>query len=117
MQGANAVIDLAQEAYRIVGSYVGDFLGYLVGGSGGQLEGNVKFLLDKQTNQLLTYGADNPQDKRTHNMAFKTPNEDARNQLVGNINVYGGPGSDPRDNTRQMMFQIKQAQMTQATSG
>jgi len=117
MQGANAVIDLAQEAYRIVGSYVGDFLGYLVGGSGGQLEGNVKFLLDKQTNQLLTYGADNPQDKRTHNMAFKTPNEDIRNQLVGNINVYGGPGSDPRDNTRQMMFQIKQAQMTQATSG
>ena len=117
MQGANAVIDLAQEAYRIVGSYVGDFLGYLVGGAGGQLEGNVKFLLDQRTNQLLAYGADNPQDKRTHNMAFQNANEDARNQLVGNINVYGGPGSDPRDNTRQMMFQIKQAQMTQATSG
>ena len=117
MQGINATIDLYQEAYRIIGSYVGDLLGYIVGGAGGQLEGNVKFLLDQRTNQLLAYSADNPQDKRTHNMAFANPNEDVRNQLVGNINVYGGPGSDPRDNTRQMMFQIKQAQMTQAISG
>lgn len=117
MQAVNAYIDLGQEVYRIAGTYVGDFLGYLTGGLGGALEGNVKFLLDQQTNQLMTYSADNPMDKRNHNLPFQQANPNARNQMIGNINVYGGPGSDPRDNTRQMMFQVKQAQMQQAISG
>lgn len=106
----NAVIDITQEAVRIVGTYVGDFLGYLVGGTGGQLVGNVKFLLDKQTNQLMAYGADNPMDKRIHNVPFQPRDMASRDQLIGNINVYGGPGSDPRDLTRQMMFQVNSAQ-------
>lgn len=106
----NAVIDLGQEAYRIIGSYVGDFLGYLVGGPDGPLSGNVKFLLDQQTNQLLTYSSDNPFDKRTFDARGGAQNPDSRQQLIGNINVYGGPGSDPRDLTRQMMFQVNSAQ-------
>lgn len=111
---ANAIIDLGQEAYRIVGSYVGDFLGYLAGGSGGQLMGNVKFLLDQTTGQLLTYSADNPLDKRAHNLPGQSVNTDARNQGIGQINVYGGPGSDPRDDTRNMMFQVRVAQYSGA---
>lgn len=109
----NAVIDLGQEAYRIIGSYVGDFLGYLVGGAGGPLAGSVKFLLDEQANQLLTYSTDNPFDKRTFDTRSTKrdqPELDSRNQLIGNINVYGGPGSDPRDLTRQMMYQVNAAQ-------
>lgn len=113
---ANAVIDLTQEATRIIGSYVGDFLGYLVGGSGGQLTGNVKFLLDEQTNQLLTYTAENAMDKRVFNMPFTNNDESLREQMIGNINVYGGPGSDPRDLTRQMMFQVNAAQYAGALS-
>lgn len=109
-QTANAVIDLTQEASRIVGTYFGDFLGYLTGGTGGPLAGNVKFLLDQQTNQLLTYSADNPLDKRIHDVPFAPHDQSGRSQLVGNINVYGGPGSDPRDLTRQMMFQVNSAQ-------
>lgn len=104
---ANAVIDITQEAVKIFGGYAGNFLGYLVGGPNGPLAGNVKFLLDQKTNQLLSYTAENPMDKRTFGTST-TP--DARQQLVGNINVYGGPGSDPRDLTRQMMFQINTAQ-------
>lgn len=115
LETANAIIDLGQEAYRIVGSYVGDFLGYLVGGASGGLAGDVKFLLDEQTNQLLAYSQDNPLDKRSHDLAFQQANPNARDQMIGNINVYGGPGRDPRDDTRQMVYQIKAAQMTTAT--
>lgn len=110
----NAIIDLGQEAYRIIGSYFGQYLGMVVGGPEGALMGNVKFLLDQQSGQLLAYSQDNPLDKRAHNLAFQTANPNARGQLIGNVNVYGGPGSDPRDNTRQMMWQVKTSTMTQA---
>lgn len=113
LETVNAMIDLGQEAYRIIGSYVGDFLGILTGGAAGALEGNVKFLLDEANNQLLTYSADNPLDKRNFDGKGTDPNY--RNQMIGNINVYGGPGQDPRDNTRQMMFQVKASTMNQAT--
>lgn len=113
---ANAVIDITQEALRIVGGYVGDFLGYLVGGPNGQLTGNVRFLLDQQTNQLMAYSLENPMDKRVHNVPFKPRDTTSREQLIGNINVYGGPGSDPRDLTRQMMFQVNAAQYAGALS-
>lgn len=115
LETVNAVIDLGQEAYRIVGSYFGQFLGMLTGGPEGALMGNVKFLLDEQAGQLLAYSQDNAQDKRSHDMAFQKSDLNSRNQMIGNINVYGGPGSDPRDNTRQMMFQVKASTMGQAT--
>lgn len=107
---ANAVIDLSQEAVRIVGGYFGEFLGYLTGGAGGPLAGDVKFLLDQKTNQLMTYSAENSLDKRVHNVPFASRDFESRQQLIGNINMYGGPGSDPRDLTRQMMFQVNSAQ-------
>lgn len=107
---ANAVVDLTQEAVKIAGSYMGDFMGYLVGGAGGPLAGNVRFLLDQQTNQLLTYTAENAADKRLFNVPFAERDMASREQMIGNINVYGGPGSDPRDLTRQMMFQVNAAQ-------
>lgn len=115
LETTNAMIDLGQEAYRIIGSYIGDFLGILTGGAGGALEGQVRFLLDETTNQLLAYSQDNPLDKRAHDLAWQQGNPDARNQLIGNINMYGGPGSDPRDMTRQMMFQVKASTYGQAT--
>lgn len=117
LETANAVIDLGQEAAQIIGSYVGDFLGFLTGAGGSQLEGDVKFLLDERTNQLLTYSSNNPQDKRVHDGIGGANNPDQRNQGIGQINVYGGPGSDPRDNTRQMMFQVRAAQFAGATAG
>lgn len=115
LETANAVIDLGQQAYRIIGSYVGDFLGYLTGGAGGQLAGNVKYLLDEKTNELLAYSVDNPGDKRAHNLAGQYTDPSARNQQIGQINVYGGPGQDPRDSTRQMMFQVRASQFASAT--
>jgi len=110
----NALIDIGQEVYRIAGSYFGQYLGMLVGGPDGGLMGNVKFLLDEEIGQLVAYSQDNPGDKRYHDLAFQNSDQNARNQLIGNINVYGGPGTDPRDSTRQMMFQVKASSMSQA---
>lgn len=115
LETTNAMIDLYQEYYHIIGSYVGDFLGYLLGGPEGPLSGNMKMLLDTQTNQLLAYSADNPLDKRAHDLLGQTGNPDVRNQAIGQLNYYSGPGRDPRDDTRQMMFMVKTTQMTAPT--
>ena len=111
----NAFIALGQELYRIVGSYAGDFLSQLFGGADGALMGNIKFLLDEKTNELLAYSADNPLDKRSHPLAGGV-NPDARGQTIGTLNMYGGPGTDPRDMTRQMMLQVRTTQLTGATN-
>jgi hypothetical protein len=116
LEAINAGIDLAQEAWHIFGSYFGEFLGILAGGPGGSLQGNVKFLLDQNSGQLYAYGQDNPQDKRAHNVPGMIKQPEAQ-QGIGTVNVYGGPGSDPRDNTRQMMYQVKAAGYAGATSG
>ena len=115
LETVNAVIDLGQEAYRIIGSYVGDFLGFLTGGLGGKLEGNVKFLLDETSGVLRAYSQDNPLDKREHNLPGVERDDTARNQQIGQINVIGGYGSDPRDLTRQMMFQVHASEFAGVT--
>lgn len=112
LETVNAVIDLGQEAYRIIGTYVGDLLGYLVGGAD-SLRGNIKFLLDTQTNELMAYTQDNPLDKRVHEGVGGKQGD--RGQLARDIYVYGGPGQDPRDNTRQMLLQVKMSQQTVPT--
>lgn len=106
----NGIIDLAQEAYRIAGKYVGDFLGMLVGGAGGALEGDVKFLLDQNDGTLKTYSKDNPEDKRVFGNPFdRRSNVVGQQPQIGQINVYGGPGQDPRDMTNEMMFAVAAA--------
>lgn len=106
----NGVIDLVQEAYSIVGKYVGDLLGVLTGGAGGALEGDVKFLLDQNDGTLKTYGKDNPDDKRVfHNPFDRRSNVVGQQPQIGQINVYGGPGQDPRDMTNEMMFAVAAA--------
>lgn len=113
----NAVIDLGQEAYRIIGSYVGDFLGFLVGGPGGKLEGDVKFLLDEVNGNLMAYSRDNPLDKREHPIPGQDQDPNARAQGIGQINVIGGYGQDPRDLTRQMMWQVNTSQFAGVGNG
>ncbi len=106
----NGIIDLAQEAYGIAGKYVGDFLGMLVGGAGGALEGDVKFLLDQNDGTLKTYSKDNPEDKRVFGNPFdRRSNVVGQQPQIGQINVYGGPGQDPRDMTNEMMFAVAAA--------
>lgn len=106
----NAVIDLAQEAYTVAGKYVGEFLGFLTGGAGGQLMGDVRFLLDENDGTLKTWSKDNPDDKRSFDNPFQKGGlNDTKEPQIGSINVYGGPGQDPRDMTNEMMFAVAAA--------
>ena len=116
LQGINATIDLTQEALNIFGSYFGDFLGYLTGGAN-SLRGNVQFLLDQNTGQLMAYSTDNPMQKVGHYLPGQIYKPEAAQQGIGQINVYGGPGIDPRDSTRQMLFQVKAAGYAGAMAG
>lgn len=111
MQGVNAAIDLAKEGWEIFGSYFGQFLGSLAGGVN-QLQGNVRFLLDAKAGQLLAYSADNPMNKTAHGIPGVAPTIGPDNGArIGQINMYSGPGSDPRDDTRNMLFQVQSAQL------
>lgn len=111
----NNAIDMAQEAYRIWGSYFGQFLGFLAGGPGG-LMGDVHFLLDQNTGQLLAYSSDNPLKKTAHGLPFQAQNPNANNQLIGQLNYYAGPGEDPRQGTRNMMYQVRASTMSTVTA-
>lgn len=105
----NGIIDLTQEAYRIVGSYLGELFGYVAGAGLGQLEGDVRFLLDQNDGTLKAYSRDNPLDKRIHDLPGRAP--EAQQPQIGSVTVYGGPGTDPRDTTRQMMWAVRTASM------
>lgn len=104
----NGIIDLAQEAYSIAGKYVGEFLGFLTGGMGGQLMGDVKFLLDEVDGTLKTWSKDNPEDKRTFDNPFTRPQQDQAPR-IGEINVFPERGADPAQITNEMMFAVSAA--------
>lgn len=111
----NAAIDFGQEAWRVFGSYFGDFLGWLTGGNT-NLMGNVHFLLDQNTKQLLAYSSDNPQLKSEHSLIGQQTQPNANNQPIGQLNYFAGPGEDPRTGVRNMMYQVKASQMAGAIS-
>jgi len=98
----NAVIDLGQQAYRIVGKYVGRALGYLAGGAAGALTGDVRFLLNRTTGELLAYSSETPEDKRSHKVPTWMRGLYGEHQPVAQqnqLNIYAGPGQT----TGQMM--------------
>lgn len=105
----NGIIDLTQEAYRIFGTYFGEFLGFLAGGTS-QLEGNVKFLLDENDKTLKAYSQDNPLDKREHALPGQGQAPEQQ-PAIGELNVFPERGADPAELTRTMMFAVKTAGM------
>lgn len=105
----NGIIDLTQEAYRIAGKYFGEFLGFLTGGAGGQLMGDVKFLLDENDGTLKTWSADNPEDKRSFDNPFSQGGTTNQQPQIGEINVFPERGTDPAELTNEMMFAVAAA--------
>ena len=112
----NAVIDLVQEAMSIAGQWIGKGLSWLAGGPNGPLMGDVKFLLDQNDNTLKTWSQDNPDDKRIHALP-------GGQQVVTNnngpqqLNVYAGPGQDPRKTMDDAMFALKAQSVGAAAYG
>lgn len=117
LQGVNAAIDFGQQVYRIAGSYAGKLLSNLVAGAGGTpLMGNVRFLLNKNTGELLSYSQDNPGNQNV------LPGMDFINALYGygkygkggnenpqvsqQLNVYAGPGQSSSEMMREVVWMV-----------
>jgi phage-related protein len=122
LQGINAAIDFGQQVYHIVGTYVGRALSFLTAGIGGTpLMGDVRFLLNKNTNQLITYSEDNPQNKNTLNVPnWLQPTYDAGSgsnpnpQVNTQWNIYAGPGQSPGEMLNETMWMYNTAGTTGA---
>lgn len=111
LQGVNAAIDFGQQVYHIAGTYVGRFLSQLTAGVGGTpLMGDVRFLLNKNTGQLISYSQDNPGNQNVQNVpSWMNQLYDYRgggnaNPGVGQLNIYAGPGQSPHDMMSEAMW-------------
>ncbi|OBG76253.1 MULTISPECIES: hypothetical protein [unclassified Mycobacterium] len=120
LQGVNAAIDFGQEVYHLIGSYVGRWLTDIEGAAGANLMGNVHLQLDKNTNQLIAYSDDNPENKDTFNVPKGLyPTYDSGSgsepnpQVNAQYNLYAGPGTSPA----QMFSAATWMVATNGTSG
>jgi Peptidase_C39 like family len=103
LQALNEGIDLTQEAIKQVMKVSAKWAGNILGGPNtGDLTGNVRMLLNTNTNQLVAYSEDNPQNQAVHNLpqwlsrAYGGPNPNAQPNTQTNIlNQYVGPGQTP----------------------
>lgn len=121
LQGVNMAIDFGQQLYHIAGTYVGRFLSQLTAGlAGTPLMGDVRFLLNKNTGQLITYSEDNPGNKNSLNVPSwlnqtydygggQNPNPQVNTQW----NIYAGPGQSPGEMLNETMWMVN----TQGTTG
>lgn len=113
LQGVNAAIDFGQQVYRIAGTYVGRFLSQLTaGGLGTPLMGDVRFLLNKNTGQLVSYSQDNPGNQNVQNVPswmnglYDYNGSGNANPGVGQLNIYAGPGQSPHDMMSEAMWLV-----------
>lgn len=120
LQGVNAAIDFGQQIYQIAGTYVGRALSVLTAGLGGTpLMGNVRFLLDKNTGQLITYSEDNPQNQNALtvpswlNQTYDYGGGRNPNPGIGSLTIYAGPGAS----AAQLFNHANWAAATAGTSG
>lgn len=120
LQGVNAAIDFSQQVYHIAGTYVGRFLSQLTAGaSGTPLMGDVRFLLNKNTGQLISYSQDNPGNQNVQNVpSWLNQTYDYRgggnaNPGVGQLNIWASPGQSPHDMMSEAMWLVN----TGATAG
>jgi hypothetical protein len=113
LQGVNAAIDFGQQVYEITMGYVGRFMSVLTGLGGTDLMGNVGFLLNKNTGQLLSYSMDNPQQQDVSKVPSwmnswydyngkGNPNPQVNQQL----NIYAGPGQSPGEMMNETMWMV-----------
>jgi hypothetical protein len=113
LQGVNAAIDFGQQVYELTMGYVGKFMSVLTGLGGSDLMGNVGFLLNKNTGQLISYSHDNPEAKNTHEVPSwmrswydyngqGNPNPQQNTQL----NIFAGPGQSPGQMMNESMWMV-----------
>ncbi|QYW00825.1 tape measure protein [Gordonia phage Madi] len=103
----NAVVDLIQDVTKIGGRLFGGALSSILGlGGTGQLEGQIRTLMDLNDKTIKTWSDRNAADKSV--MGF--PGTQARdpNQASNfrDLNIYQGPGQDPAEMMNNAMFAV-----------
>lgn len=98
----NAVIDLGQEAYRMLSKYGARMSGMMLGGpETGPLGGNVRMLLNTNNGQIMAYSEDNSQNKSIKELpAWFAKSYGGNREVVQQqtqLNLYTGPGADPKN--------------------
>ncbi|AXN43472.1 hypothetical protein MM1218R_01524 [Mycobacterium marinum] len=120
LQAVNAAIDFSQQAYHVAGTYFGRLLSNLVAGPGGTpLMGDVRFLLNTNTGQLLSYSRDNPGNQNALavpgllNAAYGYGGGNPNPQVNQQLNVYAGPGQPAGEMLREVVWMVN----TSGTTG
>jgi phage-related protein len=123
IETTNAAIDLGQEVYRIISKYGAVFAGFMLGGpETGPLGGDVRMLLNTRTNEIYAYSQQNPDLKETHSL----PDWMARSyggvrpgepQLPPQLNLYVGPGSDPKRLISDTMWLVNSSPAVTSVAG
>ncbi|ACC42298.1 conserved hypothetical bacteriophage-related membrane protein [Mycobacterium marinum M] len=120
LQAVNAAIDFSQQAYHVAGTYFGRLLSNLVAGPGGTpLMGDVRFLLNTNTGQLLSYSRDNPGNQNALavpgllNAAYGYGGGNPNPQVNQQLNVYAGPGQPTGEMLREVVWMVN----TSGTTG
>lgn len=106
----NAIIDLVQDVAKAGGRMIGGGLASLLGGENGQLQGNVRTLLDFNDNTMKSWGDRNPNDRTVRDLPFTQDREHRNpNQAGGfrDLNVFQGQGGNPMDSMNAAMFAVK----------
>jgi len=121
LQGINQAISLGIEIYHIAGSYVGRLMSSLVGFGKGDLMGDIRYLLNTNTNELLTFSEQNPLDKRSGDVPswMHWYQQNGVNQLtpgVGQLNIYAGPGQSPAEMMNESMWMINEGALNGAVA-
>lgn len=108
----NSVVDFVQEVASIGGRWFGKGLSNLIGflGGTGELQGQIRSMLDLNDNTIKTWSDRNTADKAVIGGA-RSPNGGRGNDpnqtgAFRDLNIYQGPGSDPAEMMNNAMFAV-----------
>jgi hypothetical protein len=104
----NAVIDFAQEVASIGGRWIGKGISNLIGflGGTGELQGQIRTMMDMNDNTIKTWSDRNTADKAVIGGKGATPSDPNKTQTFGDLNVYQAPGQDPAEMMNNAMFAV-----------
>lgn len=108
----SAVIDFMQEIAHIGGRWIGGGLSNILGllGGTGELQGQVKALLDTNDNTIKMWSDRNAADKAilggSKNASGGKGRDPNQASQFRDLNIYQGPGQDPADMMNNAMFAV-----------
>ncbi|QNJ55335.1 tape measure protein [Gordonia phage LittleFella] len=103
----NAVVDLIQDVGKIGGRLFGGALSSLLGlGGTGQLQGQIRTLMDLNDKTIKTWSDRNAADKSVIGLPGSQPRDPNQTSNFRDLNIYQGPGQDPAEMMSNAMFAV-----------